>query len=43
MPKTEGAFASSLAGVLPEEEEAVEEVFSLLGLVGVAFVGRLCS
>ena len=39
MPKTEGALGSSFAGVLPEDEEAVEEVFSLLGLVGVAFVG----
>ena len=42
VPKTEDALASSLAGVLPEEE-AMEDVFSRLGRVGVAFVGRLCS
>ena len=42
-PNREDALTSSLAGVLPEEEDAVEEVFSLLGLVGVNFVGLLCS
>ena len=45
VPNTDGAPAlpSSLAGVLPEDEEAVEDVFSLLGLVGVDLVGLLCS
>ena len=31
------------AKLVNEDEEAVEDVFSLLGLVGVDLVGLLCS